>query len=224
MTFTETSVDSYSDLLNKAADRHQSFHDLKQLYDSAGVTESYVRTVVASNPAVPQSVLSAWSTISDVATRIGVARNSNTLDYVLAHMAKDRFAHVQYEVASNMHTPKHVLVEMSRSKDAFVLSGLASNIATPARTLEFLSGKRDSNVRLSVAGNRAAPAHVLEKLAKDKDFEVRALVAGNRNTPKQCLIDLFATSHPAFTRRLMHNPSTPSWIVQFLADEASTKA
>ena len=206
-----------------------------------------LRSMAASHPAVPVSVLEMLAGDDDSRVRVWVACNSSTPAPTLRQLAADEAVEVREWVARNSSTPKDALEALLRDRYAAARSRAVANPNTPAHLVEALAGDRAVTVRRrvadrtrsrevlitfagdpnwaardAVARNAAAPRAVLEHLAKDQCEWVRASVAAHPNTPVGALAALAADADCCTRFFVASNPNTPADLLAVLTADTET--
>ena len=134
--------------------------------------EPGVRGFLARNRKVPRSVLLRLRDDSDKNVRWGLPGNPNWTAEDIRQMYRDRVTSSSV-IAGNPSAPSDILEELSASTDYNVLIALANNPSISRSVVSTLAKQNKSSIRKMITYNPATPDDVLQLLAKDSDQDVR---------------------------------------------------
>jgi hypothetical protein len=187
--------------------------DMYQLLAIGG--NDRVRANLASNPAVPESVLAMLTASEATETRIAVAKHAHASSHLRAASAKDEHFAVRAAVAC-VETSRDVLASLARDTEIAVREAVAQNHHARAYICDRLAADTAASVRMLVAQHPHVSPDTLENLARDPDARVRAAVALNPYAPAALLERLARGSTPEALEAVASGPGITSEIARHL--------
>jgi len=134
--------------------------------------EPGVRSYLAGNPKVPRSVLLRLREDPDKNVRWSLAGNPNWTADDIRQMYRNRVTSPSV-IARNRSAPSDVLQELSASTDYNILIALANNPSITRPVVLTLAKQKKPSIRKMITYNPAIPDDVLQSLTEDSDEDVR---------------------------------------------------
>ena len=162
---------------------------LEFLAEMAIAPSREVRSLVAANPSINQTIVEMLIKDKEPGVRGYLAGNRSVPRPVLLRLREDPNETVRWMLPGNPNWTEDDIREMY-SESTTSWGRIARNPSAPSDILDKLSSSTDYNTLINLANNPSIPESVALILAKQKDASIRTMITYNPATPVAVLESL----------------------------------
>jgi hypothetical protein len=166
-----------------------------------------------------QEFLSQLADVPSREVRSFVAANPSINESIMEKLIHDKEPGVRGYLARNPHVPRSVLLRLREDSDKNVRWGLPGNPNWTADDIRQMYRDRVTSPSV-IARNPSAPSDVLQELSASTDYNILIALANNPSISRPVVLTLAKQKKPSIRKMITYNPTTPDDVLQSLTEDS----